>query len=79
MTVSIPANTTAVVRLPAADPATVTESGKPASAAEGVKFLGSEAGESAFEIGAGRYQFVMPWTGKVRQVRAMRLDGIANR
>jgi alpha-L-rhamnosidase len=59
--VSIPANTTAVVRLPAANPATVTESGQPAAAAEGVKFLGSSAGESAFEVPAGRYQFVMPW------------------
>jgi alpha-L-rhamnosidase len=59
--VSIPANTTAVVHLPAADPAAVTESGRPASAAKGVKFLHVAAGESVFEIAAGRYEFVTPW------------------
>ncbi len=44
--VSIPANTTAVVYLPAADPAAVTESGQPASAAKGVKFLRSRGGRA---------------------------------
>ena len=62
VTVSIPANTTATVVLPAADPAVVTESNKPAGEAEGVKSLGSSDGESRFEIGAGEYHFAMPWT-----------------
>jgi alpha-L-rhamnosidase len=60
--VSIPANTTATVVLPASDPATVTESGKPIDQAEGVKSLGASQGESRFEIGAGEYHFAMPWT-----------------
>ena len=37
--VTIPANTTATVRVPARDAGSVTESGKPATKAEGVKFL----------------------------------------
>jgi alpha-L-rhamnosidase len=61
VTVSIPANTTATVVLPAADPATVTEGGKPIEQAAGVKSLGESRGESQFEIGAGEYQFSMPW------------------
>jgi alpha-L-rhamnosidase len=62
VTVSIPANTTATVVLPAADAATVTEGGKPVGEAEGVKSVGSSGGESRFEIGAGEYHFAMPWT-----------------
>jgi alpha-L-rhamnosidase len=61
VTVSIPANTSATVVLPVADPATVTESGLPIEQAEGVKSLGNSEGESRFEIGAGQYQFSMPW------------------
>ncbi len=62
VSVVIPANTTAVVCLPAADPASVTEGGRPASESEGVKSLGATAGESRFEVGAGEYRFAMPWT-----------------
>jgi alpha-L-rhamnosidase len=59
--ISIPANTTATVILPVADPATVTENGRPIEQAEGVKSLGGSGGLSHFEIGAGQYQFVTPW------------------
>ncbi|MBU4273755.1 MAG: glycoside hydrolase family 78 protein [Planctomycetes bacterium] len=57
--VEIPANTTATVYLPVADPALVTESGKPAAASDGVKFLRTEGGKSLFEVGAGRYHFAV--------------------
>ena len=57
--VIIPANTTARIHLPIADPAAVTESGQPVAKAEGVKFLRSEAGESLFEVVAGEYRFMM--------------------
>ena len=40
--ITVPANTTATVYVPAKDAAAVTESGKPASEAEGVKFLRME-------------------------------------
>jgi alpha-L-rhamnosidase len=64
LAVTIPANATATVYLPSADAAAVTEGGRPATQAEGVKFLRSEAGESLFEVGAGQYEFTSPWTPK---------------
>ena len=57
LTVVVPANTTATVRLPAKDPSAVTESGKPAASAEGVKALPPGEGEAVFEVGAGEYRF----------------------
>jgi alpha-L-rhamnosidase len=56
--VTIPANTTATVFVPAKDAARVTESGKPASKAEGVRFLRMEDGCAVFAVGSGRYSFV---------------------
>ena len=38
-------------------PLRVTESGKPASGAAGVKFVRQEAGSAVFEIGSGQYKF----------------------
>jgi alpha-L-rhamnosidase len=35
----------------------VTESGKPAGQAEGVKFLRMDAAATVFEVGAGQYRF----------------------
>lgn len=57
MRVQIPLNTTARVHVPTSDPAGVSEGGKPAGQAEGVKRLASEAGAEVFEIGAGTYEF----------------------
>lgn len=57
LAVTIPANTTAVVALPTANSAAVTEGGRPAAQVEGVKFLRVEGGESLFEVGAGEYVF----------------------
>ncbi len=57
LSVTIPPNTTATVYVPAADPATITESGKPAAQAEGVKFLRMEKGAAAYAVGSGRYEF----------------------
>jgi alpha-L-rhamnosidase len=59
--VTIPANTTAVVSLPVNNPADVTEGGRPAVEAEGVKTLPVEGGRARFEVGAGHYQFAVPW------------------
>jgi alpha-L-rhamnosidase len=59
--VVIPANTTATVCLPVADPSAVTEGGRPAAQAEGVKSLLGKVGESRFDVVAGEYEFVMPW------------------
>ncbi len=57
MDVTIPPNTTALVYVPAKDEAGVTESGKPASKADGVKFLRMESNTAAYAVGAGTYQF----------------------
>jgi alpha-L-rhamnosidase len=55
--VTIPANTTATVYVPAARAEAVQESGRPAAAAEGVKFLRAEQGEAVFEVQSGTYRF----------------------
>ena len=56
--IDIPANTTAEVRLPAVNAAAVTESGKPTSKAEGVKFLRTQNNTAVFSVGSGEYHFV---------------------
>ncbi len=58
LSISIPANTTATVYLPAKDPKNVTENGKPVSKAKGVKFLRLEEGCAVFEVESGNYSFV---------------------
>jgi alpha-L-rhamnosidase len=57
--VTVPANTTATLYLPAADVSAVTESSRPLAEVEGVRFLGYENGRMACELGAGRYEFVL--------------------
>jgi hypothetical protein len=64
MDVTIPPSTTATVCVPAKDAADVTEGGKPAAQAEGVKFLRLENGTAVFEVGAGRYRFNSDKGGK---------------
>jgi alpha-L-rhamnosidase len=57
LNVTVPANTTATVSIPAKDVKSVTESGKPVERAEGVKFLRQENDKCVFEIGSGIYKF----------------------
>ncbi|MCX5684349.1 MAG: glycoside hydrolase family 78 protein [Planctomycetota bacterium] len=56
--VTLPANTTATVYVPAKSAADVSESGQPAAEAEGVKFLRMEGDAAVYAVGAGRYTFV---------------------
>lgn len=58
-TITVPANTTAVVALPGADAAAVTEGGKPLARAESVRLLGIEGGRVRLEVGSGHYDFVV--------------------
>ena len=68
LNVTIPANTTATVYVPAKDAASVTEAGlvrrspgeggKPVAKSEGVRFLRMESGRAVFAVGGGRYSFV---------------------
>ncbi len=57
MEVTIPINTTANVHVPAKDQAGVTESGKPAAQAAGVKFLRMQDKAAVYAVGPGTYQF----------------------
>jgi len=56
--VAIPANTTARVVIPGADPARVKESGVPARAAPGVRFVERSGSDAVYEIESGRYSFL---------------------
>jgi alpha-L-rhamnosidase len=55
--VTVPANTTATVFVPATDAATVAEGGKPAATVPGVRFVRMEEDRAVFEIGSGEYRF----------------------
>ena len=57
MDVTIPANTTATVYIPAKDATGVTESGKPAAKAQGMKFLRMENNAAVYAVGSGTYRF----------------------
>ena len=57
MDVTIPANTTATVYVPAKVAAEVTESGKPAGQAESVEFLRTEKYAAVYAVGSGTYRF----------------------
>jgi alpha-L-rhamnosidase len=58
---TIPANTTATLYLPALSDGDIMESGTAASEAEGVEFTGIENGEAIYELVSGEYDFSMPW------------------
>jgi len=58
LNVSIPANTTATVYLPAKNGTSVSESGKPAKQAAGVTSLRMVNGSAAIQIESGQYSFV---------------------
>ncbi|MGH8005584.1 MAG: family 78 glycoside hydrolase catalytic domain, partial [Candidatus Binatia bacterium] len=55
--ISVPANTTATVKVPARNADTVTESNQPAGRARGVKFLRFENGRAVYTVGGGTYVF----------------------
>ena len=54
---TIPANTTATVYVPAPDGAAVTESAQPAAQAKGVHFLRMEHHAAVYVVGSGSYSF----------------------
>jgi len=55
--ISIPANTSATVRFPAANADRVLESGQPVGSAESVRFVRQENGDAILEVGSGVYRF----------------------
>jgi alpha-L-rhamnosidase len=58
LNVTIPANTTATVYVPAGSTDSVTESGQPATMSKAVQFLRMEQGNAVFAVGSGQYKFV---------------------
>jgi hypothetical protein len=56
--VTIPVNSTATVYVPATNIKNVTESGVPASQADGIIFLKMEGTYAVFQVQSGMYQFV---------------------
>jgi alpha-L-rhamnosidase len=56
--VTIPANSSAMVYVPARGAESVTESGAPASRAVGVRFVRMEEGAAVFSVASGMYRFV---------------------
>lgn len=55
--VSIPPNTTATIYIPYSEASKITESGKPVTKAEGLKYKGMDKGSAVFEAGSGQYHF----------------------
>lgn len=55
--ITVPANSTAEVFVPAGSADAVKESGAPAGKAKGVTFLRVEKGRAVFEVGSGSYRF----------------------
>lgn len=55
--ITVPPNTTATVSVPARDAQSVMESGQPAAAAAGVRFVRMEPGRAVFAVESGRYHF----------------------
>jgi len=58
--VSVPANTSAQILIPAKDAGAITESGKPAAQAEGLKAVTADGGLAGFEAAPGQYDFEWP-------------------
>ncbi len=58
LNITIPANTTATVHVPAKKATDVSEGGRPTSTAKGLKFLRMENGRAVFSVDSGSYQFV---------------------
>ncbi len=58
LAVTVPPNSTATVWVPAAGPARITEGGRPAASAPGVRFLRRQEGATVFEVGSGTHEFV---------------------
>jgi alpha-L-rhamnosidase len=57
MDITIPANSTAIVHVPAQGAKTITESGRPVARAQACRLLKAEAGGAVIAVGSGEYHF----------------------
>lgn len=60
LTITIPANSTATVHIPAGNVEQIAECGVSCIQAEGVALVRSENGETVFAVGSGTYHFAFP-------------------
>jgi alpha-L-rhamnosidase len=68
---SVPANTTAELRMPASSRWAVTEGGRPAEQAEAVRFVRMDGGTAVYALGSGDYELgVDPVLGDLGEARA---------
>ena len=75
LNVTIPANTTATVVLPAQASAGVTESGRLLAEAEGVASWAEDEDALRVEIGSGRYEFIVASEPVGVELNASTLEG----
>lgn len=57
LSVTIPANTTAVIYVPTRDPRSVRESGRPTTQSSGAAFLSRTEEAAVYAVGSGHYSF----------------------
>lgn len=69
MDVTVPVNTSAHVYVPAAGAEQVSEGGKSAAQAEGVKYLCQEDGCAVFEVGSGSYRLTADLKSQIANCR----------
>ncbi|WP_405607420.1 family 78 glycoside hydrolase catalytic domain [Streptomyces sp. NBC_00076] len=80
--VTVPVNTVAEVHVPAKTRWAVTEGGRPADKAKGVRFLRVEDGATVFEVGSGSYSFgvdtVLGGLGEAKEAAGELRDLVSN-
>lgn len=54
---TVPANTTAILHLPALNPTQVKESGNPIKESQGIQYLGFNDGKATYKLTSGKYRF----------------------
>jgi len=57
MTISIPANSTALVYIPFTKRSVIKEGGKDISTVKGIELIAEESGRKVVQIGSGVYEF----------------------
>ena len=60
LNVTLPPNTSDRIYVPAQSPDGITESGRPAAKATGVRLLRMQSGYAVFQVGSGTYRFSAP-------------------
>ncbi|MGC1620399.1 MAG: alpha-L-rhamnosidase C-terminal domain-containing protein, partial [Candidatus Acidiferrum sp.] len=63
VTIEVPANTTATVRLPNAKPEEVSESAKPLAGRTDISHLRQAGDATVFDVGSGKYIFESAYSG----------------